>query len=64
MRVRLCDICLQPLDFQSYKIKMKKEVCAFWETSWEKVEICPECADKIIYAIRLDLQEKRRNENS
>lgn len=45
MKVKLCDICKKPLENKSYKIKIKKEKCSWYETWWEKLDVCSKCGD-------------------
>lgn len=51
MKVRICDVCKEPMSIPTHKVKIKKEWRSFHESGWVKYEICDKCADRIIYAI-------------
>lgn len=53
-KVIICDICKQPirLSQRQYKITIKKEVLHLTGSWFEKMDVCEDCADKIIYECR------------
>ena len=58
MKTIICDICERPIRDKQYKIKIKKEIFSFTERWFEKIDICEECADKIIENIKkLEVEE-------
>ena len=52
MKTIICDICNQPIVTKQYKIIIKKEWWSFAEHWFEKMDICQDCADKIIENIK------------
>ena len=52
MILRVCDICKKnnPNAKIKYKYKAKHFWQAFYESGWERIELCQECLDKIINA--------------
>ena len=51
MKVTLCDICNRPLDSESYKIKCKKHRVSWYESWWDKIDICSECGDLLFLLV-------------
>ena len=56
MKATICDICCRPITNRQYKIKIKKEVWSFHERWFVKMDICEECADRIIYTLKMEGQ--------
>ena len=52
MKILVCDICERPIKRRQYKIIIKKEWCSFTERWFDKMDICDDCADKIIEEIK------------
>lgn len=57
MKCNICDICEKPIRNRQYKIKIKKEVWSFHEGWFEKMDICEDCADRIIYNCKKEIEE-------
>jgi len=51
MEVTLCDICKKPMDHESYKIKIKKEDCLWYESWWNKLDVCSKCGDLLFLLV-------------
>lgn len=63
-KVIICDICKQPIKLcqRQYKITIKKEMFSINLESWfEKLDICEDCADKIIYECRKEKMDADSN---
>ena len=52
VKIQVCDICREPMREVTHKIKIKKKWHSWYESGWDKMDLCEECADKIIYAIQ------------
>ena len=54
--MHVCDICKrnQPDAKIKYKYRAKKAWCLWYETGWDKIELCQDCLDKIIEADKED----------
>lgn len=52
MKTIICDICERPIRRRQYKIIIKKEWLSFTERGFEKLDVCEDCADKIIEEIK------------
>lgn len=52
MRATICDICERPINRRQYKIIIKKEWCSFTERGFDKMDICEDCAKKIIFNVK------------
>ena len=52
MKLHVCDLCKKnsPDAKIKYKYKAKRFWCLWYESGWEKIELCQECLDKIIKA--------------
>ena len=52
MKVQLCDICKNRIISNQYKVRIKKRPWNFYENRFEKMDICQDCADRIIFNLK------------
>lgn len=52
MKTIICDICEHPIVTRQYKVIIKKEWCSFTESFFDRMDICEDCANKIIENIK------------
>lgn len=52
MKVQLCDICKNRIISNQYKVNIKKRPWSFHEDRFEKMDICQDCADRIIFNLK------------
>lgn len=57
MKRTICDICCRPITNRQYKIKIKKETWSFHESGFDKLDVCEECADRIIFTLELKMKD-------
>lgn len=52
MLIQVCDLCKRnsPDAKIKYKYKAKRFWVSFYESGWERIELCQECLNKIIKA--------------
>lgn len=54
MKIHVCDICKrnQPDAKIKYKYRAKKAWSLWCESGWDKIELCQDCLEKIIEAVK------------
>lgn len=52
MKIEVCDLCKKeyPDAKIKYKYRAKHFWCSWYEGSWERIDLCQRCLDKIIKA--------------
>lgn len=56
MKTIICDICNQPIQTRQYKVIIKKEWFSFAESGFDRMDICADCADRIIERIKKEIE--------
>lgn len=50
MKVHVCDLCKKNYPDLKIKYKAKRSWVLWYESGWDRIELCNECLDKIIKA--------------
>ena len=51
MKVTLCDICNKPIEQVSYQIKIKRKEYSWYESWWNKLDVCSKCGDSLFLLV-------------
>ena len=57
----MCDICKQPMEAVTHRIKIKRQWHLWHEIGWESVDLCDNCAQTIIYKIQCEREKNECN---
>lgn len=65
IKYRACDLCKRELHKEGdmkFKYKAKTRWISWYESGWEKADICSECLRRIIYAINMRTEKAESEE--